>query len=85
MNDLKAYLEKFKTKFKDPKEERSAICAAVKKASAIELSDEQVKMQNGTLYVKADSLTKNAVFLNRKKILEELQMLLGAKAPKNIR
>ncbi|MEW5907885.1 MAG: hypothetical protein AB1643_01750 [Patescibacteria group bacterium] len=47
---------------------------------------ENIKYQNGIVFIKkASSIEKNEIFINKEKILRELEKNLGAKAPKDIK
>lgn len=80
------YLNKFKS-LKPPRDflkEQTALI--IKEILRIDLRPEDIDCRGATLFVKTKNASlKNAIFLNKEKILEKLSKKLGNRAPKDLR
>lgn len=85
MNNLGDYLKKFEVFLEGPKAEKEAILKAIKSASGLDVTDSEIEVKDGTVYINASPAVKNELFMYRKKIIEKLEESLKKKSPKNIR
>lgn len=86
MNNLSAFLEKFK-KFTPPDDTiRTEFIRLVKEEAGLELKKEDVTLKNGTLQIVAhDSATKSHLFMYKKTLLAAMREVFKEKAPTDIR
>jgi len=85
MFNIDSFLEKFKNLTPPHKEVRRVVILVVKKNTNIQLEEEQILSHGNTVYLKIKPIYKTEIFLNKKKILEEIKDVLGLKAPQDIR
>jgi len=85
MFNIDSFLEKFKNLTPPHKEVRRVVVLVVKKNTNIQLEEEQILSHGNTVYLKIKPIYKTEIFLNKKKILEEIKDVLGLKAPQDIR
>ncbi len=85
MNNLGSYLEKFKLILATPGALKKPVLNAILKITSIELSEKDIDVKEGSIYLKTHPLIKNEIFMKKDLILKELQDLLGKKAPHAIR
>lgn len=85
-NSVGNYLNKFK-KLKPPKDFlKEQTVLVIKKILDIDLEPEDIDCRGATLFIKTKNASlKNAIFLNKEKILEKLSEKLGPKSPRDIR
>jgi hypothetical protein len=71
MFNLSSYLEKFK-KLKDPKEDKIIICRIMSETAGVEVGENEIKIQNGTLFIQGSLLSKNRVFLQKEELIKKI-------------
>ncbi len=77
MNPLANYLEKFKKILVDGPEKKRHISSTIQLITKITLGQEQIAVKDGVVYITASPALKNELFINRKRITEDLQKLLN--------
>lgn len=84
MLNIKDFLVKFKTLTIPQETARNIISAAILKKTGKKIDIGAISIKNNIAYIKTTPLFKNEIFLLRKDILEETEITLGNKTPKNI-
>ncbi len=85
MNNLSHYLEKFKLILSAPGALKKPVINAILLITTITLTEKEVEVKDSIIYLKTHPLVKNEIYMKKSLILKELQALLGAKAPTDIR
>ena len=85
MKGIESFLEKFKKLLKYDREIKKIIIEVVKNIIGVEVKEEDIKIQNKILYIKANPYIKNEIFIKKDLILERLKKSLKNKIIKDIR
>lgn len=85
MNPLSNFLERFKTFLVSSKNIKEAIQSVIHSVASIELKEGEIDIRDGVVVIQSHPATRNAIFMRKKKIIEELQRILGKQAPRDIR
>jgi hypothetical protein len=85
MINLSAYLEKFKLILTAPGAVKKPVISSILTHTGIELTEKELEIKESVIYLKTHPAVKGEVYMKKSLILKELQTLLGAKAPKDIR
>lgn len=65
--------------------EVSSIRSIISITIGVQIKSEEIKVQNGTIYLDIKPIYKNEIFLKKEEILLKIQELLGKKSPQGIR
>ena len=85
MNSLGDFLDRFKSLLLAPGAVKKPIIQTINKFAQVELTEKEVDIREGIIYIKTHPLVKNEIFMRKASILKELEAFLGAKSPKDIR
>lgn len=85
MDQLSQYLERFKKILTSSSEIKETILSVIASISGITLEKTDIDIKHDTLYIKAHPATRNAIFMRKRKVLDELSSRLGTHAPRDIR
>ncbi|MEK7118447.1 MAG: hypothetical protein AAB869_02445 [Patescibacteria group bacterium] len=69
---IQDFLFKYNKYFSDKNEERKRIRMIVAEVSGINLSDREFTILRGELFIRGNSVSKNELFIHKKRILAEL-------------
>lgn len=82
IKDLLARFEKILTGGEIKKE---LIVDIVAEITGVIIKKEDLKLQNGVLYLNIKPIYKNEIFIKKEKLLSRLESAFGQKAPKDVR
>jgi len=85
MIEIKDLLLRFKDILFSEEGKKEVIVNAIKKATHLSINTENMAVKNGIVYLTTKPIYKNEIALKKELILNELQTLLGKKAPYDIR
>jgi hypothetical protein len=85
MNNLGGYLDKFKKIFTSTKFQKDAVRSVINHHAKIELGENDLEVKDYKIILKTSPAVKNAVFMRKQKILEDLKAQMGNIAPNDIR
>jgi cell division protein FtsX len=85
MNNLGGFLDKFKNIFQGVKFEKDAVISIINTIAKIHLDEKDFEVKNFVVKLTASPGVKSVVYMHKQKILEELKVQLGDKAPIDIR
>lgn len=85
MNNLGGFLDKFKNIFQGVKFEKDAVISIINKIAKINLDEKDFDVKNFKITLTTSPGVKSVVYMHKQKILDELKLQLGDKAPVDIR
>lgn len=84
MVELKDLLGRLRNILVGEEEKKEVIRSAISSIINTEISSDDIKVKNGTIYLNIKPIYKNEIFLKKEKILSKIEEMLGNKAPKNL-
>ncbi len=85
MNPLQNFLARFTKLLQTPGELKKPVLFSIKNITNITLLEKDIEIKEGMVHLKTHPAIKNAIFMRKKVILEDLKNLLGNKSPYDIR
>jgi hypothetical protein len=81
---ISSFLERFKNLSSSDAVVKKIFVEASEKIN-IKLTNDDIRIQGGVIYVKAGAGIKSRLFMHKKSLLEDMASFLGKRAPKDIR
>ncbi len=85
MIEIKDLLLQFQNLLVSEEVKKESIRNIISKVVGVQISSEDIKIKNNTIYLNIKPVYKNELFLKREQILKKLAESLGKKAPKELR
>ncbi len=85
MNNLEGFLKKFRLIVGARESERSAVSDVLTSVLGVKLSEDSIVIKNKTISINCSPIIKSQIFLNKSKILAELNKNPGLKNVADIR
>jgi hypothetical protein len=85
VQEIQFFLEKYKKLAPPDDTVRSEFVRVAEKLIGVQIPKKDVSVRNGTLYVKASPALKSELFMRRRIITKEMELLLAKKTPNDIR
>ena len=85
MIEIKDLLSRWSEVLLSEEGKKETVARVIGEAIGINLNTEDVKFQNGTLFLNIKPIYKNEIFLKQEKILSKIEEVFGKRSPKNIR
>ncbi len=76
MQKITNFLQRFKGIALPNERERTAILTVIKKEVGIDLNLKDITVRNSIAYIKATGIARSEIFLNKRKILSELEKVI---------
>jgi hypothetical protein len=83
--EIKDLLLKFNRILLSEEIKKELIQEVILKTIKIPIKKEEIKIKNGTVFLKIKPIYKNEIFINRDKIFLEMEKVFGKKMPKDFR
>jgi len=78
MNNLSAFLERFKKLLSLEGVSERAVIVVIAEQCNVELEKKNIRIKNGVVYIEASSTAKNVIFRKKSKIVEALRDRTGS-------
>jgi hypothetical protein len=75
MFNISGFLEKFSKNISSQESQIKIICDVVQKQTGIILNQKNIKIQNNILFLQISPIQKNKIFIQKQKILEEMEKI----------
>ncbi len=72
MKNIGDFLSKFKI-IRSPKQNREEVVKLIKEVTDIEISEDEIKISNKTLFIQSHPALKNAIFLKKEFLLNQIK------------
>ena len=85
MIEIKDLLGRLRDILLGEEDKKEAVRKAIISVIKVEISSENVKIKNGTIFLNIKPIYKNEILIKKEQIFARMQDLLGKKSPKDIR
>jgi hypothetical protein len=84
MIEIKDLLDRWNTALFSEERKKETLARVLGEAIGVSLNTNDVKIQNGTVFLNIKPIYKNEIFLKKDKILSKMEESFGKTSPKNI-
>lgn len=84
MIEIKDLLSRWSAVLLSEKGKKETLARVLGEAIGVSLNSDDIKIQNGTVYLNIKPIYKNEIFLKKEKILSQMEEAFGKNSPKNI-